>query len=171
MMRALGLTACASVLMAALAAWITHQMERTHLDKVVSQHQQEQIKTLDASVQALERARERGDALTLSLAASDRAIQKLTKEKRDALMQVTRGSTCLGSAALRVLDQAPGISVAALPQATSDAAAADGAVATDTHVATWINDAGAQYEQCRARLDALIQWHTPAQSEGKHDQP
>lgn len=171
MMRALGLAACASVLLAALAVWITHSVERTCLDAVVSQHQDEQIKTLDASVQALTQARERGDALTQALAESDRAIQKLTKEKRDALMQATRGSTCLDAAALRVLDQAPGISVAALPQATGGAVAADGAVATDTHVASWINEAGAQYEQCRARLDALIRWHSPDQQEVKNDQP
>jgi hypothetical protein len=60
---------------------------------------------------------------------------------------------------LRVLDGATGLQVAHLPEAPRDPAAAGATVATDTDVARWALDVGAQHEQCRARLDALIAWH------------
>lgn len=108
---------------------------------------------------ALLDAQTRGDALTRQLAAATRAASRLRKERDDALQTATTGRVCLDAAALRVLDGAPGLAVA-LPTAAGGAAAADGAVATDTDVARWALGAGEQYEECRRRLDALIDFHT-----------
>jgi hypothetical protein len=108
-------------------------------------------------------AQTHGDTLTRQLAAATRAASRLRKERDDALQTATTGRVCLDTAALRVLDGAPGLAVA-LPTATSGTAAADGAVATDTDVARWALGAGDQYEECRRRLDALIDFH-PAEAQ------
>lgn len=115
----------------------------------------------------LQDATARGDLLTQHVAEHELQIQTLTKEKRDALKKTTSGRACLGPAALRVLDGATGLRVADLPETPGSAADADGAVATyssDSDIGGWALDAGAQYEQCRKRLGALIEWHRgPAQ--------
>lgn len=121
------------------------------------------------------------------LAAADAARAQAKKERDDAINRATTGRACLGSSALRVLDGAPGLRVAARPDTTASpdathaalaadtgergrepegpadagqtaAAGLSGPVATDTGVARWMLAAGAQYEQCRARLDALIDY-------------
>jgi hypothetical protein len=116
-----------------------------------------------AAMQRLQEAQARGDQLTLQVAERERQITTLTKEKRDALRQATSGRACLGTAALRVLDGAAGLRVADMPEAASSAVAADARIATDSDIGGWALDAGAQYESCRERLDALIQWHLKPQ--------
>lgn len=109
--------------------------------------------------QVLQAAQARGDALTDALAASQAKNNQLTLERRNAITQATTGRPCLGEPALRLLNGAPGLRVSGLPQAAGIVAAAGGAVATDTDIARWAIDAGAAHEACRARLDALIDWH------------
>lgn len=107
----------------------------------------------------------RGDALTTGLLVQQDQITQLKSEKQNAIKVVTSGRACLGADALRVLDTAPGITVARPTQATSSPAAAgeapapDSSISTDTDIALWIIDAGADYEVCRTRLDALIDWN------------
>lgn len=109
-------------------------------------------------------AHARGDALTGQLFAATRAAARLRKERDDALQLATTGRVCLDADSLRVLDGAPGLAVA-LPTAPGGATAADGAVATDTDIARWALDAGEQYEECRQRLDTLIDWHQPGEAQ------
>lgn len=106
-------------------------------------------------------AQARGDVLTRQLSAATRAASRLRKERDHALQLATTGRACLDGAALRVLDGAPGLRVD-LPAATGGAAGADGAVATDTDLARWALDAGEQYEACRGRLGALIDFNEGA---------
>lgn len=106
-------------------------------------------------------AQARGDVLTRQLSAATRAASRLRKERDHALQLATTGRACLDGAALRVLDGAPGLRVA-LPAAPGGTAGADGAVATDTDLARWALDAGEQYEACRNRLDALIEFSEDA---------
>lgn len=104
----------------------------------------------------------RSDQLTNALNAAARRAAN-TQEKLNAeLRRATAGRTCLDQPALRLLDGAHGLRVA-VPAAGRGAVAADGAVATDTDVGTWIARVGQQYDECRARLDALIEWHQPAE--------
>lgn len=108
-----------------------------------------------ANVKALADAKSRGDTLTTELNAYMAANTELIKERDDALRQTTTGRPCLGASTVRVLNSDPG-SRNGLPQTASSLAGTDGAFATDTDVATWINEAKGQYETCRARLDKLI---------------
>lgn len=160
---------------------------RLQLAEARSAHDQVQRLAADLAVQRLQAAQARGDALSLRLAEREQSISTLTQEKRHALANTTTGRACLGPAALRVLDGAPGLRVsrvADLPEAASGAAAAGGAVATysddqqptgrwasDSDIGTWALATGAQYEQCRARLDALIGWHRPTDLKLKKDDP
>lgn len=112
-----------------------------------------------AAVELLTAAQARGDALSTGLLNQQATIDQLKTEARRAIPQVTTGRPCLGPAALRVLDNAPGLDVAGLPPAAGGAAAEGGPVATDTDIGGWAVDAGAAHETCRARLSALIDWH------------
>lgn len=124
-------------------------------------HATEKKLLAEHAAQTLQDAQVRGDALTTGLLNQQTHIDQLTTEARRAIPQVTAGKPCLGPAALRLLDSAPGLSVNGLPPATGGAVAADGRIATDTDIAGWSLDAGAQYEVCRARLDALIDFYPP----------
>ncbi|MDD5479680.1 hypothetical protein [Rhodoferax sp.] len=102
-------------------------------------------------------AQARGDALSSGLLAQQTQINQLKQESYRAISHATTGRTCLDGNALRVLSNSPGITV--LPT-TSDGVAAEGdAISTDTDIALWAADAGAEFETCRARLNALIDWH------------
>lgn len=109
----------------------------------------------------LQAAQARGDALSAGLLNQQAQIDQLKKDKLHAVTQVTTGRACLRGDALRLLDGAPGLRVDGLPPATGGALAADGAIATDTDITGWAIDSGAQYEVCRTRLNALIDWHAP----------
>jgi prophage endopeptidase len=115
----------------------------------------------ERAISDLQAAQARSDALSAGLLHQQATIDQLKTEARRAIPQVTTGRPCLGPAALRVLDGAPGLDVAGLPPAAGGAAAEGGPVATDTDIAGWAVDAGAAYEVCRARFDALIDWHSP----------
>lgn len=126
--------------------------ERERVQKV------EQAAT-DVALQHLQAAQARGDTLTRQLAAATRAASKLRKERDDALARVTTGRVCLDESALRVLNGAPGLRID-LPDTAGGTVGADaGRVATDTDLGGWALDAGRQYDECRQRLDALIDWH------------
>lgn len=114
-----------------------------------------------AAREALQAAQKRGDALTTTLLAQQLQIDQFKTEKRHAISQATTGRACLNSPTLRLLNDAPGLSVSDMPAATSGAAAASEPVATDTDIALWVADAAGAFEVCRARLDALIGWHAP----------
>ena len=132
-------------------------------------HTREKLRTLERAAEVLQAAVDRGDQLTNSLELRQAQINQLAREKHDAMQKATTGRTCLGEPALRLLNGAPGLSVRGLTPATGSTAAEGGAVAThtnitevtstDTDIASWAVDAGAQFEVCRARLDALIDWN------------
>jgi hypothetical protein len=112
---------------------------------------------------ALERqlqAQQRGDQLTARLQVQEQANAQLQKDKADALRKTTTGNTCFGASTLRVLNRtADPANAPHLPAPTTGPAAAGDPIATDTDVATWVSGAQAQHEQCRQRLDALIDFH------------
>ena len=117
---------------------------QTRLAEQDSAHTREKLRTFEQAAEVLKTAQDRGDALTITLAQRQAWIDQLTREKRHAVSTVTTGRACLDGPALRLL---------------GGAAAADAPIATDTDITGWSLDAGAQYETCRARLDALIDWH------------
>ena len=141
---------------------------------------QQRADQAEAALAEVERLRAVGDELTRRLTAEQAARDAAYKERDDAIQRATTGGPCLRSTALRVLDGAPGIRVAGLPEAAAGAAAGGAAAAaaagdaaraaadlaaddapaqaavTDTDAARWILQAGAMYETCRGRLHALI---------------
>ena len=131
----------------------------------------QQLRASEDAINRLQVANARGDELSQTLLQREDQIQQLSREKRDAIAKATTGRPCLGVPALRLLNGAPGLHVAGFTEAPGGAATARAAVAahpdeeslvsTDTDIVGWSIDAGAQYEVCRARLDALIDWHEP----------
>lgn len=115
-----------------------------------------------ASARVLSDAQTRGDQLTNRLAASQAHITQLETEKHRAINRLTTGRPCFSADALRVLNGADNATDGSVdvPTPTGSAAATGEAFATDSDVGQWITSTQAQYEQCRFRLDALIDWHT-----------
>lgn len=151
-----------AVLSAAGAAWLTSAIKNAEIATLQRDHATAQLRAADAASVALYEAIARGDRLTRQLAAARRQNATLTKERKDAALEVTDGRVCLREPALRLLDGAPGLRVQ-LPGAAGGAAGADaGRVATDTGVFLWSLDAGAQYAECVRRLGALIDFHNKA---------
>jgi len=121
----------------------------------------------------LQAALARGDRLSNTLLTAEHQISQLRTEVHHALNKTTSGRPCLNGPTVRLLNQASGLAASKLPAATGSAAAGGATVATDpgdsapddaqystdTQVASWIADAGAAHGVCRARLDALIDWH------------
>lgn len=132
---------------------------QVQLAKQATTYADEKNQLAQHAAKTLQEAQARGDALSAGLLNQQKQIDQLKTEKRDAIRQVTTGKPCLNGPALRLLSSAPGLSVRDLSPATGSAIAAGEPIATDTDIAFWIVDAGAQFEACRARLDALIDWY------------
>lgn len=125
-----------------------------------------------ASARVLSDAQTRGDQLTNRLAASQSHITQLETEKHRAINRLTTGRPCFSADVVLVLNGADTATDGSVdvPTPTGSAAATGEAFATDSDVGQWITSTQAQYEQCRSRLDALIDWHTspaPHSTEGQ----
>lgn len=157
---------------ALVARHYTQAPLRAQLAELRQANAQAQTKALQDQALRVQAAQARTDRLAEQLAGVLKVNDQLTQEKTDALKSATAGRACLSDRALRVLNGSPGIRVAGLdgmpptgPRA--DAASAPtatdpdtaGLIVTDTGIATWSVTAGKQYEACRLRLDALIDWH------------
>jgi prophage endopeptidase len=105
--------------------------------------------------QRLQAAQSRGNALTAQLDQAQKDIDQLTQEKQDAIRRLTTGRPCLGSAAVRVLNNPAGLQPVGMPGAASQPAADDGSFATDTDVGLWIGTCERSFNTCRARLQAV----------------
>lgn len=143
---------------------------QVQLAQQATAHATEKTRLAEHAAQTLQAAQVRGDALSVSLLQQQTKIYQLKADKRYAINQATTGQPCLNGPALRLLNGAPGLRVRDLPPATGSAVAAgesSGAAgsnrtwySSDTQVASWMVDAGAAFEVCRTRLDALIDWQT-----------
>ena len=111
-----------------------------------------------AAATALQAAQVRGDVLTRDLLDREALINRISKEKRDAINRYTTGRPCLSADAVGVLNGTAGAG-AGVPPATGIPAATGGGFATDADVGQWAAAAIAAHDTCRYRLDALIDWH------------
>ncbi len=128
-------------------------------------HLQDQLAQQQRATQTLQAAQQRGDDLTRQLAQAQAQITQLSESQRHAITRVTAGRACLGAAAVSLLNQPTDVPApSADTAAASSVADASGPAATDADVMGWAIAAREQYDTCRARLDALIDWH-----EGNHD--
>ena len=96
------------------------------------------------------------NTLSVRLAETQAATAAATLEKTREIPRVTTGRPCLGPAAVRLLNGTGAAPVAVVPAPAGPPAAEGGAAASDSDVAGWIAGAQGQYETCRARLGALI---------------
>lgn len=112
----------------------------------------------DAVKSALERlvaSGKRADALETKLNAAEAQRLTQSQEHQREIKRLTTGRPCLNRGTVRLLNRAPVIP-AAVPETASRPVAEDAAAATDTDVAEWIDHAIDQYDTCRDRLGALI---------------
>ena len=157
--------AVSCVLLAALSGVVGWQLGRllvlADLADLRTTHAETARLRSQAAANTLQQAQQRGDVLTDELAQRQVQIDKISREKRDAINRLTTGRVCFSSAAVRVLNDDPADygAATAMPPATGSPDAADGAAATDTDIGHWIVTAKSQYELCRERYHALIDWH------------
>ena len=164
----LGVLILSMVAAFALGGWAGWSQGRaplqTHIADLNAGHAAQALLAELASARRLREAQGRSDALSAQLGDQLAANDQLTQEKTHALKTATAGRACLSDRALRLLDGAPGITVASpsrVPAPQPGAAAPGAPVATDTDLAGWIAQAGNRFEVCRQRLDALIAFHAP----------
>lgn len=164
----LSIVVAAVMLVLAVGAVVGINMGKAPLERQLAQqqqkHLQDQLAQQQRATQTLQAAQQRGDDLTRQLAQAQAQITQLSESQRHAINRVTAGRACLGAAAVSLLNHpdvpAPGADAAA----ASSAADASGPAATDADVLGWAITASASHEQCRTRLDALIDWY-----EGNND--
>ncbi|MFZ6748533.1 hypothetical protein [Undibacterium sp. Ren11W] len=136
-----------------------------------AEHSEQVAQAASAALKRIVTANERADSLQVALDTTEQRLTTSKLEKQHEIKRSTTGNACLNSATVRLLnDEVARAKVATLPTPASKPIKADAAIATDTDVASWINDTKAQYEVCRARLDTLIDWESPITSlENTHD--
>ncbi|WP_199031706.1 hypothetical protein [Ralstonia sp. ASV6] len=142
----------------ALGAWA---FTRNHYTAEIADMKTTQATALATAEQTarerLEAEQKRGNVLSAKLATTEASLTKQTQELSNALSRLTTGRKCLDAPVVRVLNgTSSGAASDDMHAATGTPDAADGPAATDTDVAGWINHAKGQYETCRARLGALI---------------
>ncbi|MFZ6687523.1 hypothetical protein ACO0K0_07225 [Undibacterium sp. SXout11W] len=142
---------------------------KADLSGLKAQHSEAIAQANAAGLERIQRANERADSLQIALDITEQKLSITQLEMQREITLNTTGRACLNARTVRLLnDNTTGKQSTALPTSTSEPVAQDAAVATDTDVATWINNTKAQYGTCTARLAALIDWHAPPGAE-QHD--
>lgn len=152
------------VALGALAGWELGRMPlQVDLAELRTAHAETARLAARSAANTLQQAQQRGNALTDELAQRQVQIDQISREKRDAINRLTTGRACLSSAAVRLLNQPEDFGdyghQPVLPAPPGSADAAGGAFASDVDVGQWAITARAQYDTCRQRLNALIDWH------------
>lgn len=145
-----------------LEAQIT-ALKSKHAEELASTQVAGALRTLQANTWA--------NSLAIKLSQSEAELSAVRQRKEHAILRISENRTCFNADLVRVLnDSSPGSEVTRLPSSTSGTDAGNEAVATDTDVALWIEGAKEQYDICRGRLKALIDFHNmPKATALKHD--
>lgn len=136
---------------------------KAQISRINEAHAQDQSKADHAALERLQKAQALGDQLSGELSKTEAKLHKKEKELSDEIARNADGIVCLNSRLVGLLNAAQ-TADGHMPQSALALDAAHGAIATDTDVAGWINSAQKQYEVCRGRLNALIDFN-----EGKDD--
>lgn len=137
---------------------------RAELAGLKGQHSEEIATERAAALRRLLAAEAHADKLQVALGDTERRLSDKQKEIQREITRNTTGRSCLDGRTVGLLNSAAADGTATMPAPASKPAAEDAAVATDTDVATWANQAIEQYNACRARLGTLIDWFLPASS-------
>ncbi len=99
------------------------------------------------------------------MAAARAAHEKNLQETRREIYRLTADRECLSAAvrlrlnaAIAASDGLPARAAAADPEHAEPAADSGERIATDADIAGWALDAARQYDECRARIDAIRHW-------------
>lgn len=155
-------------LLSALAGWQTgREQEQDRCTAAIATLKADQAtqerQAAQAALDRLQQAQARGDALQARLAAEETNRQTQAQEHAREIKRLTTGRPCLNAGTVRLLNEPTSHSgTVPVPATTSGATAADAPASSDTDVAGWIDNARHQYDACRGRLDALIDWHQEA---------
>lgn len=152
-----------------------HRADVAKLQKDASDKDAEQERSTRTNLQA---AIYYANQMTIAQAARDADRATKQQEISHAIKSATSGRPCLGGAALRLLDTAPGLHApnlananggagGAKPTASTTASDEGEDVATDTDIAEWINVAAGLYQRCSERFDALATWAKSPTGAGK----
>lgn len=150
------------VLIFALGVGLAWNYSANHYEAQISRineaHAQNQSKADRAALERLQKAQALGDQLSGELSKTEAKLHKKEKELFDEIARNADGIVCLNSRLVGLLN-ASQTGAGHMPQSALALDAAHGAIATDTDVAGWINSAQKQYEVCRGRLNALIDFN------------
>lgn len=145
---------------AAGAAALVSAHKNAEIETLKRTHAEAEAAAAAAALERLRQAQARGDELAQQLAAAETTLQTQAEEASREIARLTTGRRCLDGAVVRLLNApSQGIRLGAVPPAAGQPAAADGAAASDTDVAQWARVCRTGYDTCRARLDALIDYH------------
>ena len=125
--------------------------------------QAENVATVaEAARDRLLAARTRSDEIETRLTKADADRQTLALEHSREIKRLTTGRACLNAGTVRLLNASgPRGDAAAVPASAGQPVAADAGAASDTDVAEWADLARRQYDTCRDKLQAVIDWHGP----------
>jgi len=129
---------------------------QAQIARTEAKHAQAQASAERQARERLQAVQERGDTLTALLNETEAALATQTQEVSREIARRTTGRSCLDADLVRLLNQSADSGSGAVPPPPGQPAAEDGAAATDTDIAGWIAVAQNQYETCRGRLGALI---------------
>jgi len=145
---------------AAGAAALVTGYKNAEIEALKRTHAEAEAAAAAAALERLQQAQARGDELAQQLATAETTLQTQAEEASREIARLTTGRRCLDGAVVRLLNgPSPGIRLGAVPQTPGQPAAADGAAASDRDVAQWARVCRTRYDTCRARLDALIDYH------------
>lgn len=151
------------VVAAATGAALSAMVAVPHYEARIATLERDQAQAISKAraqdIADLKAAKVHGDDLTARLQTAEKTLSLKDQELKHAIASKTTGRACLSGNVVRLLNQPAAENRAAeLPTPAASTAAADGAFATDTDVAEWAANARTQYDICRARLNALIDW-------------
>ena len=167
LLAALALAAATALVAGSGGYALGHRLAKADGDAALAKVQRDnatlETKAAEAALARLQEAQARGDALEERLAVEEASRQSQALEHAREIKRLTTGRPCLNAGTVRLLNEpALGVRAPALPAPASGAAAEGAPAASDTDVAGWIDGTRHQYDACRSRLDALIDWHQEA---------
>ena len=137
-----------------LTAWRMASSEAKVLKaEIAADDSKDQLRDAKAALADATATIEKNNQVLAVVAKQEAAIAQLTKEKNNALRQLTTGRRCLDGAAVRVLN------ATAVPDPVAESVQPDAAFATDTDVGEWIVGAQQSYDTCRARIDGIAAFY------------
>lgn len=155
----IALAGLALIAAAAGGAWVTANYMSVEIADLHRGYAEERERVASESSNALQAAVLRGDQLAARVTATESALQTQLEENNHAIRRLTTGRPCLGSAAVRLLNDPAGLNPSAVPATAGQPVEPDATFASDTDVGLWAAYARRQYDVCRGRIQAVADYY------------